>query len=51
MRLGDKIMLTCKMKLKKLQEVDLNKFMRSRGLHQSFLDARQAKTRWEQIKF
>ena len=39
------------MKLKKLQEVDLNKFMRSRGLHQSFLDARQAKTRWEQIKF
>ena len=33
MRLSDKIML-----------IDLNKFMRSRGLNQSFLDARQAKT-------
>ena len=35
-------MLTGKMKWKKLQEVDLNKFMRSRGLNQSFQDARQA---------
>lgn len=30
------------MKWKKLQEVDLNKFMRSRGLNQSFQDACQA---------
>ena len=35
-------MLTGKMKWKKFQEVDLNKFMRSRGLNQSFQDACQA---------
>ena len=35
-------MLIGKMKWKKLQEVDLNKFMHSRGLNQSFQDARQA---------
>ena len=35
-------MLTGKMKWKKLQEVDLDKFMRSRGLNQSFQDVCQA---------